>query len=157
MKRHLIKVGAATVAFVPIVILLLNYANVLKDSPLVTGAVFFNLPALSLSMAIDTVYHPDEKTALALLLFVMVLWASLVSVVFWKFAKMFLSEGELGGGKFDWVAFQVRFFCGFVIGFLFGWRFVKYSDGSAILICMTITGIIGGLILGAWHENFWRR
>src|SRR5258708_8580474 len=112
MRRHFIKVGAALFAFLPAIVLLLIYINVLQQSLLVKSALIFNFTAIALSMAVDTAYHFNERSILIFTLVAMVLWAALISIVFWKFAGMFLNEEGLEGQKFDWVGFQIRFFCG---------------------------------------------
>jgi F0F1-type ATP synthase assembly protein I len=91
----------------------------------------------------------------------MLLWSSLLALLFWKMAATVL--GEEGppseNGKFDWIQFQVRFFCGFMIGFLLGWRLVRYTTSmKTVFIACLVGGLIGGMAFGLSRPpDFWSR
>jgi len=154
--RKTIKLAVTALAFVPALVAILNFWRILPKSAIVNAAVIFNLPAVSLTHSLMTP-DTDARVVFGILLLTMFLWSALIAVVFRKVAGMFLGEDEVEGRKFDWVAFQVRFAFGFVIGFLAGWRLAINSGKTTILISMIASGIFGGLLLGSWRENFWSR
>lgn len=155
-RPRLIKTTAAILAFVPGVLLVLNLLRVIPYSSMVGAAGVLDYPALGLTK-LWVEFNPNRVIAIIVLLVTMLLWSALVAVVFWKLAAFFLGEDEVGGQKFDWIGFQVRFFCGFVIGFLIGWRIVRYSDGKTILLWMIGSGVFLGLVFGASKPDFWAR
>jgi hypothetical protein len=81
--------------------------------------------------------------------------------VFWKIAGTFQGEDEPEAtrGEYDWAGFRVRFFIGFIVGFLSGWRFVRYTKSmTTLLIASIVTGLLGGFIYGISRPpDFWSR
>jgi hypothetical protein len=94
-------------------------------------------------------------------LVLMFLWSSFMAWFFWRAAGTLQGEDEpeAARGKYDWVAFQIRFFIGFVFGFLVGWKFVRYiTSMKTLLIASFTTGIICGLLYALSRPpDFWSR
>jgi len=131
------------------------------------GTVFlvcslYYLPVFSLMTAIET-FHINKFVWLAIFLIGLISWSGLIACVLWKIVATIQGEEEPGGlnngGRFDWVRFQVRFFCGFVLGCLFGWRFVRNTNSfSTMLIASLVTGLVVGLVFGLSRPpDFWSR
>jgi len=161
LKARLIKIAAASLAYVPMLVLLSNkLLGVPVSQSVVTACGIFNFPALSLQRLIQTsqVRHSVEILSALLLLLA---WSSLVAWFFWKVVGTFQGDDEPGArrGQYDWTGFQVRFVIGFVIGSLVGWRFVKYSTSmKTLLIASVVTGCFGGLLFGLSRPpDFWSR
>jgi hypothetical protein len=154
--RTSIKIGVASLAFLPPVVLVLIAAYHLQIPLLKTGATVLEIPALLMIRLADA-FCPDRNVAGILAVVATLLWSSVMAIVLWKYTGMLLNEDEPEGEKFDWVGFRLRFFLGFIVGFLVGWRFVRYSDKQTILIAMILSGVLGGFAFGAWRENFWQR
>jgi hypothetical protein len=167
--RIWIKIGAASLAFVPMVLLILSmvlpdvYLPEKINHGVLMGSAIFNFPACLLLKLAES-YHLSRTVEMAVFICSALLWSSLVAWLFWRIAREFLGEDEPEfetnpeRAKFDWVGFRVRFVIGFVVGFLFGWRFVRYSTSKTVLLAsMTITGLIAGLAYGLYRPNFWSR
>ena len=160
-RAGLFKIGGASLAYLPMLVLL--FARVL-DFPggqaVVTGCAIFNFPALSLLRLIQTchVSHSVEVLSGVVLMF---LWSSFVAWFFWRVVGTFQGDDEpdCQRGQYDWGGFRVRFAIGFVIGSLVGWRFVRSTTSmKTLLIASVVTGIIGGLIYGLSRPpDFWSR
>jgi len=161
VKVRLIKIGAASLAFVPMLVLLFaREPGAHVPRAVVTGCAIFNFPALSLLKLIQTYQvggTVEALSAVALLL----LWSSLVAWFFWRAVGTFQGDDEPDDrrGQYDWTAFGLRFVIGFVIGSLVGWRFVRYTTSmKTLLIASIVTGCIGGLIFGISRPpDFWSR
>jgi hypothetical protein len=161
MKTSLLKIGAASLAYVPMLVLLFARGlGVPVNHPVVIGCAIFNYPALSLVRLVQT-YHVSHSVEIWSGVLLMFLWSSLIAWFFWRVVGTFQGDDEPGDrrGKYDWVGFQVRFVIGFVIGSLIGWRFVSYSTSmKTLLIASAVTGLFGGIIFGLYRpSNFWSR
>ena len=127
--------------------------------------LFFNFPALGVCYSADKNFHLKFFDQRAFLIISMLIWASFIGWVFWKIAATFLGEEELEfethpeKAKFDWERFRIRFFFGFIIGFLCGWRFVKKTHSmQTVVVASIVAGIIGGFVFGISRPpNFWSR
>jgi len=159
--RGVIKIGAAALAFIPMLLLVLLRGELPK--PIFIGCAIFDFPALSIFTLIKT-YHLGGLPEFLYLIICLMVWSLFIAWVFWKIAGTFLGEDEPEFEsnpervKFDWSGFWVRFFFGFLIGFLIGWRFVRSSTSqSTVLTAMIITGLFVGLAYGLYRPNFWGR
>jgi hypothetical protein len=167
MVQRAVKIGSASLAFIPTLVLILAFwlhgEGRLPESTtkvICIPCLIFDFPPLAIGWLIKTsnvnplVWIPSTLAAL-------LLWTSLLAWLFWKVAGTFHGEGEppYMRGKFDWIQFQVRFVCGFVIGFLVGWRFVRNTTSQkTMLIASIVGGIIGGFALGFRRPpDFWSR
>lgn len=161
MKARLLKIGAASLAYVPMLVLLFAKApGVPVSQAVVTGCALFNFPALSLLALIKT-YHVSQSVEMWCGLLLMLLWSSFVAWLFWRAVGTLQGDDEADDqrGKYDWAGFQVRFVIGFVVGSLVGWRFVRDSTSiKTLLIASLVTGVIGGILFGLSRPaNFWAR
>jgi len=163
----LIKTAAASVAFVPMLVLILMswiyHRNVHASSVTKTiylSCAIFNFPAFSVLALIKT-FNVSQSAYMASAVTLMFLWSSFLAWFFWRVARVLLGEDEppASRGKYDWVAFQMRFVVGFIFGFLFGWRFVKYTTSiKTTLIACFVTGIFCGFLYGISRPpDFWSR
>jgi hypothetical protein len=166
-RRFWIKIGAASLAYLPMIVYILTvvlvHSGVFSESgakPIIMGCGIFNFPAFSILALIET-FNVGWFVLASSAIILMFLWSSFLAWFFWKAAGTFQGEDEPEAtrGKYDWVGFQVRFFIGFVVGFLVGWRFVKYTTSmKTLLIASFTTGIIGGLLYGLSRPpDFWSR
>ena len=166
-KRFRIKIGAASLAYLPmiafIITIVLVHSGVFSESgakPIIIGCGIFNFPAFSILALIKT-FNVSWLVFVISALVLMFLWSSFMAWFFWRAAGTLQGEDEpeTTRGKYDWVAFQLRFFIGFVVGFLCGWRFVRYTPSlRTLLIASFTTGIIGGLLYGLSRApDFWSR
>jgi hypothetical protein len=166
-RRRLIKIGAASLAYIPMVVLIftviLVHYEIFSESgakPVLIGCGIFNFPAFSILALIET-YHVGLPVLVSSAIVLMLFWSSFLAWLFWKIAGTFQGEDEppAANGKYDWDGFQVRFFLGFIIGFLCGWRFVKYTTSmKTLLIASVVSGLIGGLVYGLTRPpDFWSR
>jgi hypothetical protein len=166
--RVWIKIGAATLAVVPMLLLLpvLALGKVFPESiakPIYMACAIFNFPAFSIFTLIQT-HHLSKTAEFLCLFFCLMAWSSFMAWVFWKIAGTFLGEDEPEyetnpeRAKYDWTGFWIRFVLGFIVGFLFGWRFVRNSKSVATLLTAMIgTGLFVGLAYGLYRPNFWSR
>jgi hypothetical protein len=161
LKARLLKMGAASLAYLPMLVLLLaKLSGAPICRPVLIGCVIFNFPAISLLMLIQT-YHVswmvEALSGMALLLS----WSSLIAWFFWRAVGTFQGDDEPDErrGQYDWAGFQVRFVIGFVIGALCGWRFVAHTMSMKTLLVASITtGCIGGFVYGLCRPpDFWSR
>ena len=169
-KRFWIKAGSAALAFVPMAVFFfsafLNSTGFLPAElghKIVVICGMFNFPAFSLLTVVKT-YHASKTVELAFLIIFMLAWSSFIAWLFWRVAGTFMGEDEPefdtdpARAKFDWEGFRVRFFFGFIIGFLCGFRFVKNTHSmQTVVIASIISGTIGGFLLGLSRPNFWSR
>jgi hypothetical protein len=168
--RTWIKIGVASLAFVPMVLYFLSAAltnaGFLPENIghyVLIGCAVCDFPAFLIIAGFQNVHLIKHHEILYLLGFMLV-WSSLVAYFFWQMAREFLGENEPEyetnpeHAKYDWVGFRVRFVCGFVIGFLGGWRVVRYSTSVPVLLtAMTVVGLLVGLGFGLYRPNFWSR
>jgi hypothetical protein len=119
-------------------------------------AGFFLIPATGIATIIYTFDLPDNVKLITLIGMILI-WSGMLAWICVRYTAMLLGEDEPGGLPFDWVAWRIRFYIGFAIGFLLGWRMARYSDTFTIIGMMMIVGAIGGFVFGAYRENFWRR
>lgn len=168
--RTWIKIGAAGLAFVPMALYFLSawltsggYLPSSIGRYIATGCGLAELPAFSLLKLVKT-YHLGNFAEMVFFVVSMLLWSFFLAWVFWQIAKEFLGENEPEfdtnpeRARYDWVGFRVRFVCGFVIGFLSGWRFVSRTTSVPVmLVAMTIVGFLVGLGFGLYRPNFWSR
>ena len=156
MKRTT-KICVSVVAFLPSTILVLSSLEWLPWSGLTTASALFCFPAFLLEKLADAIWGP---TAAGIFLLIgLVLWPWLVVRFVENFAEEYLD------GKFDWEGFWVRFFCGVIVGAIYGWRVwigkgkrPDYdNEGLALIGFMVVFGILGGIFLGFWKEDFWKR
>jgi hypothetical protein len=161
-----IKIASASIAFVPLIIALVQAFGTLQQRAVQMSLAIFYFPVLGLQSLLRT-FHLGQTTHAIITFILMVMWSSLVAAIFWKIASGFLAEDE-PDRKFDWIGFQVRFACGAVVGALLGWRFWirlyrGYGDGPkntwvALFICVILGAAITGLTVGlGYREDFWRR
>jgi len=157
-RARLFKIGGASLAYLPMLVLLFASALDFPGSrAIVTGCAIFNFPALSLLRLIQT-YHVSHSVEVLSGVVLMFLWSSFIAWFFWRAIGTFQGDDEPDDrrGQYDWVGFRVRFVIGFVIGSLVGWRFVKYTTSmKTLLIASVVTGIIGfhvHQIFGLDHE-----
>jgi hypothetical protein len=161
LKARLLKVGAASLAYLPMLVLLFAKAlGVAIPEAVVIGCAIFHFPAVSLLMLIRTFHlNPavEALSALALLL----LWSTFVAWFFWRAVGTLQGDDEpdCRRGQYDWDAFFVRFAVGFVLGGLVGWRFVRYSTSmTTLVIASIVTGCVGGFFFGISRPpDFWSR
>jgi hypothetical protein len=161
VKPRSLKIGVASLAYLPMFFILLSQALDLSvDKGVLTGCVIFNFPAMSLLRIIQG-YHLGHAVELLSGLLLMLSWSSLIAWMLWKIVGTFQGEDEPKEqrGQYDWVGFQVRFVIGFIVGALCGWRFVENTTSmQALLIVSIITGCLGGLIYGLTRPpDFWSR
>lgn len=161
MKARLFKFGAASLAYLPMVVLLLvREFGASIPQAVVTGCAIFNFPALSVLRLVQT-YHVSQTVESLSAIVLLVLWSSFVAWFFWRVAGTFQGDDEpdCQRGQYDWAAFRIRFIIGFVIGSLVGWRFVRYTTSmKTFLIASVVTGCIGGFIFGISRPpDFWSR
>jgi hypothetical protein len=154
--RKSLKLLAGSLGFLPALTLAATSFGLLPSGVHQKFAALFLLPTIGVSMLAESFQLPPHLET-TLFLLTALLWSCFLGWVCWKYTAMLLGEDELGGRPFDWTAWRLRFFIGFIIGFLIGWRFARNSDGATIIIAMIVTGVFGGLILGAKRENFWQR
>ena len=167
--RIWIKTGAAVLAFVPMAILLVlifGGSKFLPDSvekPIYLACAIFNFPAVSILSLIAT-FRPTRWVYFLCVLSFLSAWSSFIAWLFWRIAETFMGEDEPEfdsnpeRAKFDWAGFRIRFFFGFIIGFLLGWRLVPDSSSEAtFLVAMTLTGLFVGVTYGLYRPNFWSR
>ncbi|HEV2695447.1 MAG TPA: hypothetical protein VG347_21305 [Verrucomicrobiae bacterium] len=158
MKPHvrlLIKILAGGLGFVPALVLLTNM-SVLPERGQGKIAVIMLLPAAGASSIANSL-NVSKHEAITIFLATAFVWSFVLAWVCWQYAKLLLGEDELDGRPFDWTAWRWRFVIGFIPGFLYGWRFVRYSNGVTIIEFMVLTGVFTGLAFGAWRQNFWSR
>lgn len=154
--RILVKTLGGSLGFIPALTLLAAATGISLPEELGKLAIILNLPAVgavSLAQAFHATKHLEPFAFIA----GVALWSCFLAWVCWKYTAMLLGEDELGGHPFDCGAWCIRFGIGFIIGFLTGWRFVRNSPSEVIIIAMIATGIFGGLVFGAWRQNFWHR
>jgi hypothetical protein len=164
---RVIKAAAATLAYIPMVVLIVMSALQQKSiggaalgKSLTTGCAIFNFPAFSLLALIETFHVSSSILALSAVA-LMFAWSSFLAWFFWRAAGTFLGEDEAPDqhGKYDWQGFQVRFVIGFVLGCLFGWRLV--ADTTSMKTMFTacgITGVVAGLLFGLSRPaSLWSR
>ncbi len=162
MKARLIKIAVASLAFIPMLILILNSVLFREENSnvIIKGCIIFNFPAFSLLALLNT-FHVSALVRALSAIVLMLCWSLFVAWFFWRVAGTFLGEDEPDDqrGKYDWGAFRIRFVIGFIIGFLIGWRFVRYSTSmSTLLIASCVTGVIGGFLYGISRPpDFWSR
>lgn len=154
--RKLLKLLAGSLGFLPALTLGATSFGLLPSGVHQKLAAIFLLPTIGVTMLAESFQLPPQLE-MPLFILTALLWSCFLGWVCWKYAAMLLGEDELGGHPFDWTAWRLRFFIGFIIGFLVGWRFARNSDGATIIIAMIVTGVFGGLVLGAKRENFWQR
>jgi hypothetical protein len=166
-RRSWIKIGAASLAYLPMIVFIITvvlvHSGVFSESgakPIIIGCGIFNFPAFSILALIKT-FNISWLVFVMSALVLMFLWSSFMAWFFWRAAGTLQGEDEpeVTRGKYDWVAFQLRFFVGFVVGFLCGWKFVRYTTSmKTLLIASFTTGIIGGLLYGLSRPpDFWSR
>jgi len=148
-------------AYLPMLVLLLaRKLDFPVGQAVVTGCAIFNFPALSLLMLIHS-YHVSHAVEVLSAIVVMLLWSSFMAWFFWRAVGTFQGDDgpDCQRGQYDWVGFRIRFFIGFVVGSLVGWRLVRYTTSmKTLLIASVVTGIIGGLIYGLSRPpDFWSR
>lgn len=162
-----IKAGAAGLAFVPILVFLavtwLQHAGVLTEAtarPVLVGCIICEFPAFSI-LALMQSFNTEWPVLATWALVLMLMWSSFLAWFFQRLARMFLGEEEppASQGKYDWSGFQVRFAVGFVLGFFFGWRFVRHTTSLLTLfIACVLTGFVGGCLYGISRPpDLWRR
>lgn len=167
LRKVLVKIGAAGLAYLPMILFIITvvliHSGIFSESgakPILIGCGIFNFPAFSILTPIKT-YNVSWLVLASSAIILMFLWSSFLAWVFWKVAETLQGEDEPEAtrGKYDWVGFQVRFFIGFVVWFLCGWRFVRYTTSmKTLLIASVTTGIIGGLLYGLSRPpDFWSR
>ena len=161
LKSRSLKIGVASLAYLPMLLILLSHVLDLSvNQGVLTGCIIFNFPAMSLLRLIQG-HHLGHAVEILSALLLMLSWSSLVAWMLWKIVGTFQGDDEPDEqrGQYDWVGFQVRFFIGFVVGFLCGWRFVKNTTSmQTLLIASIITGCLGGLIYGLTSPpDFWSR
>jgi hypothetical protein len=161
MKTRLLKIGVASLAYVPMAVLLFGREfSASIPQAVVTGCSIFNFPALSLLRLVQAYHVSKTIDALSCIVFLL-LWSSLIAWFLWRAVGTFQGDDEPDDrhGQFDWTAFQLRFVVGFVIGSLVGWRFVRYTTSMRTLLTASIvTGCIGGFIFGISRPpDFWSR
>jgi hypothetical protein len=166
-RKVLIKIGAASLAYLPMIVFIITvvliHSGVFSESgarPILIGCGIFNFPAFSILALIET-FNVSWSVLASSAILLMFLWSSFLAWFFWRAAGTLQGEDEPEAtrGKYDWVAFQLRFFTGFVVGFLIGWRFVRYTTSmKTLLIASFTTGVIGGLLYGLSRPpDFWSR
>lgn len=166
-RRFWIKICAASLAYLPMIVYILTvvlvHSGVFSESGaklIIIGCGIFNFPAFSILALIKT-FNVSWLVFVISALVLMFLWSSFMAWFFWRAAGTLQGEDEPEAtrGKYDWVAFQIRFIIGFVVGFLCGWRFVRYTTSmKTLLIASFTTGIIGGLLYGLSRPpDFWSR
>jgi hypothetical protein len=166
-KPFLVKAAAAGLAYVPMLVFFEVCAFHTEgvrnhDFPYyaLKGCMIFNFPAVSVLALVKT-FHMSRLTLGLWELCLMFAWSSLIAWLFWRIAGALQSqdEPETVQSKFDWIGFQVRFAIGFVLGCLYGRRFVKYTKSmTTLVLASAITGVVAGLAYGfAGREDFWAR
>jgi len=117
-RARWIKIGAASLAFIPILMLVLAgvlyHAGIVSESVAKSaylGCCIFNFPAAALWVLIDT-FHFSPMVRYLCGVVLVLSWSSLMAWLFWNFAARLLGEGQAPDqrGKFNWIGFQVRFF-----------------------------------------------
>jgi len=166
-KPFLVKAAAASLAYVPTLVffeICTFHIEGVRNEPfpyyVAKGCLIFNFPAFSMLQLVKT-FHMSRFTLGLWELGLMFAWSSLIAWLFWRIAGALQleEEPEAVHSKFDWIGFQVRFAIGFVLGCLFGWRFVKYTKSmTTLFLASIITGVVAGLAYGfSARENFWSR
>jgi hypothetical protein len=160
-RTRLFKICGASLAYVPMLVLLLaKVLGVPVSQAAVTGCAIFNFPAFSLLALIQS-YHVSHSVMALSAIVLMFAWSSFIAWFFWRAVGTFQGDDEPVDqrGRYDWVGFRVRFFIGFLVGFLVGWRFVSSSTSmKTLFIASIVTGIVGGLIYGLSRPpDFWTR
>lgn len=157
MLRRTIKIAAAGIAFVPALVLLMRWKALIPDSIVVWWCELFNFPAFSIAALLDSYQLPPLLEEI-ILGGVILGWSLLIAMFCWKFASCLLGENE-PNAKFDWVAFQVRFFVGAIFGALLGWRiWIRTYNWSSLVVCMIVGALVCGTVLGVgWRDYFRNR
>ncbi|HWF19392.1 MAG TPA: hypothetical protein VG754_08990 [Verrucomicrobiae bacterium] len=164
--RLTIKIGAAILAFIPMVLMFaavgLSSKGLISQAlgiKIFAGCGIFYFPVLSIMSAVNT-FHVGKIVQLSVLLIGLFSWSLLIAWMLWKIAGTLQGEEE-PRKKFDWIGFQVRFVCGFIVGCLSGWRFVRYTTSTKTLVVATLlTGFTFGVAFGLmrtrelWSGNF---